>query len=480
MRTAMRWVLSVGAAVLSLACACARADLAGATVTGVLEFPDYVGNYFDPVMGYVPAGYGNSSGPTILLSATGGGNFAFLQGGGTVEDPGIDSWLAVFDGSQLTVTFRNQYYYGTLSGSTLIFRSVDFVGRSITRIGPDAFPSSGNGPMTATLVGDTISLSVAPQCGYCTWTPSVYSNTYALSPGTLLAGLTLKSALVAGCKSVSGTVRLSSPAPVGGVVVMLSDTLNAATTPVSLQIPEGSSSRSFTVKTAVVASSQSGTVNATLGGITTSQVLTVRPMGLSSLTLTPSAVVGGQPVIGKATLECKAGPGPITVDLASSNAAVAYPVAVDLVVPQGVRSQTFDVATNAVLAKSSTTIAGTANEITKSKTLTVAVAAAVSPTTLKFGSVVVGTTSGVLSTVLTNKGAVPYSILSLGLTGTSAKYFAQTNDCPATLEAGATCTIGVTFAPTVIGSKTAKLSIATTATATPLSVSVSGTGVSAP
>jgi hypothetical protein len=476
----MRSALSAGAAVLTLACACARADMVGATVAGILEFPDYVGNYFDPITGYVPAGFGNSSGPTIVLSGTGGGNFAFLQGGGTVEDPVVDSWLAEFDGPQLTVTFRNQYYNGTLSGSKLTFKSAAFVGRSITLIGSDAFPSSGNGPMTATLVGDTISLSVAPQCGYCYWTPFVYSNTYALSPGTLLAGLTLKSALVAGCKSVTGTVTLSNPAPVGGVVVMLSDTLDAATTPVSLKIPEGSASRSFTVKTAVVASTQSGTVSATLGGITTSQVLTVRPMGLSSLTLTPSTVVGGQPVIGKATLECKAGPGPITVDLASSNAAVANPVAVDLVVPQGVQSQTFDVATSAVLAKTSVAISGTANGITKSKTLTVTVAAAVSPTSLKFGSVVVGTTSGVLSTVLTNKGAVPYSITSLGLTGTSAKYFAQSNDCPATLDAGASCTIGVTFAPTVIGSKTAKLSIATTATATPLSVSVSGTGVSPP
>jgi len=477
MRTAMRWVLSVGAAVLSLACACARADLAGATVTGVLEFPDYVGNYFDPVMGYVPAGYGNSSGPTILLSATGGGNFAFLQGGGTVEDPGIDSWLAVFDGSQLTVTFRNQYYYGTLSGSTLTFKSDALVGRSITRIGPDAFPSSGNGPMTATLVGDTISLSVAPHCGYCLWTPSVYSNTYALPPGTLLAGLTLKSALVAGCKSVSGIVRLSSPAPVGGVVVTLSDTLNAATTPVSLQIPEGSTSRSFTVKTAVVASSQSGTVSATLGGTTSSAPLTVRPMGLTSLTLIPSTVVGGQASTGTATLECLAGPGPVTVDLSTSNAAVASPVAATVVIPQGLKSGTFTVATNPVLSKTNPMITGTASTTTKSRRLNVVPAAAVSPTRLAFGSVPVGQTSGAMVATLRNDGVVPFAVNSISLIGTYASWYSQTNNCPANLAAGASCTISVTFTPQAALSKSAKLSIATSATSTPLSVSLSGAGI---
>ena len=90
---------------------------------------------------------------------------------------------------------------------------------------------------------------------------------------------------------------------------------------------------------------------------------------------------------------------------------------------------------------------------------------------------VVNTTSPVLSATLSNKGTLPFSIISIGLTGTSAKYYAQTSDCPANLAAGATCTIGVTFTPTVTGSKSAKLTIATSATATPLSVSLSGTGI---
>jgi len=48
------------------------------------------------------------------------------------------------------------------------------------------------------------------------------------------------------------------------------------------------------------------------------------------------------------------------------------------------------------------------------------------------------------------------------------------------LDIGASCTIGVTFRPAFAAYKTAKLSIATSATATPLSVSLSGTGVLPP
>jgi hypothetical protein len=245
-------------------------------------------------------------------------------------------------------------------------------------------------------------------------------------------------------------------------------------------VPAGATSKKFSVKTVPVEVAESGAVSATLDGKTLTQDLTVRPIGLTSVRLTPTKVVGSQPATGKATLECDAAPGPITVDLSSDNAGVAYPVAASVVVPQGLKSADFDVATNTVLAKSSATIAGTANGIAKSKKLTVNVAAAVSPTRLGFGNQNVGTTSGPLNATLTNTGAVPISITGVSLTGTGASWFAQTNDCPASLASGASCTISVTFTPLSAASKSAKVSIATSATATPLSVSLSGTGMLPP
>jgi hypothetical protein len=299
-------------------------------------------------------------------------------------------------------------------------------------------------------------------------------------PVGILQSLTLGTAEVAGCKSLTAKVTLSGPAPPEGVVITLSDTMVAASTPATLKLLSGATTKKFTIKTTPVSVEEAGLVSATLGSETLSQPLTVRPMGLHSVTLTPTSVIGSQPVSGMAKLECNAGPGPITVDLSSNNAVVADPVAASLVVPQGLRSANFDVATNAVQTKSYATIAGTANGITKSKKLTVNVAAAVSPTSLKFGSVSVGQSSATLNATLTNRGTVPFSVNSISLTGTAASWFAQTNNCPASLEPGVACTVSVTFKPISAASKSAKLSIATGATATPLSVSLSGTGVLPP
>jgi len=51
-----------------------------------------------------------------------------------------------------------------------------------------------------------------------------------VASGQEITSLTLKQSLVAGCKSVAGTVTLSGPAPAEGLAIMLTDTLAAAST----------------------------------------------------------------------------------------------------------------------------------------------------------------------------------------------------------------------------------------------------------
>jgi hypothetical protein len=198
------------------------------------------------------------------------------------------------------------------------------------------------------------------------------SAVFGLGPGTLaLADLTLKKSETAGCLSVSGTVTLSEPAPSTGIVVSLSDTLAAALTPATVKVPAGATTKSFTIKTTPVAAAESGTVRATLGPVMRSQPLTVRPIGMLSVALTPTTVVGGLPVNGVAKLECKAGPGPIVVDLASTNPAVAHPTLASIVVPAGTQTGAFVVTTTPVATRTKPAIQATANGITKSKTLVV-------------------------------------------------------------------------------------------------------------
>jgi len=289
-------------------------------------------------------------------------------------------------------------------------------------------------------------------------------------------GFTLKSARIAGCKSVSGRVTLPAPAPVGGTLVSITDTLAAATTPLTLKIAAGASSRSFTVKTSAVAAEQSGTVSVTFDGTTLNQPLTLRPIGMRSIGLASNSIVGGAEVRGTASLECAAGPGPIEVVLTSTNTDVATPTTASVLVPVGSASASFTVATTPVFSAVKVGMAGAANGISKSRTLTVTSPAALAPKSLKFGSLLVGTTSAVQNATLSNIGTESFSITGIVLSGTSTNYFAQSHDCPEVLAAGASCTIGVTFTPTVTGSRSAKLVVSSSAS-NPVNVALSGNGV---
>ena len=292
-----------------------------------------------------------------------------------------------------------------------------------------------------------------------------------------LPSLALTQAIVAGCKNATGTVTIPRPAPPGGFVVHLSDTLGSASSPATATILAGATSTTFTIRTTPVDSSETGAIRAAFGSTTLSEQLTVRPIGMLYLTLSSTAAVGGSKVIGKARLDCKAAPGPIKVDLGSSNPAIASPVAASIVIPQGMQEETFDVTTSPVPDKTSVSIKATANGIAKSKKLTLNPSAAgpsasVSPTVLDFGRVP-GWRSHVLNVTVHNKGTVPISVTRITLTGRNSFEFAWVNRCPASLNAGASCTIGVWIEPWAQGSKSATLSIETTARSTPFTVSLS-------
>ena len=198
----------------------------------------------------------------------------------------------------------------------------------------------------------------------------ITSDMTSVTPSSVvLTAVTLKSSLVAGCKSVGGSVTISEPAPATGLVVYLSDTLAAATVPATVTVPAGATTKTFTVKSSYVAANQAGLVSATLGTATLSQPLTLRPVGMYLLSVVPSPVVGGLTATGTAKLECKAGPGPITVTLGSSNAVASVPGSISI--PAGVQSGTFQVTTTPVVATTRTTLSATANGITKTKTLSV-------------------------------------------------------------------------------------------------------------
>jgi hypothetical protein len=85
-------VLAVGA--LASVTIAAHADGTGTSVTGGLYFAGGSTNYFDPANGFVPAGYGNDAGTTVVIGP--GIEFGFADSANTDT--------ADFTGSTLTVT----------------------------------------------------------------------------------------------------------------------------------------------------------------------------------------------------------------------------------------------------------------------------------------------------------------------------------------------------------------------------------------
>ena len=84
--------------------------------------------------------------------------------------------------------------------------------------------------------------------------------------------------------------------------------------------------------------------------------------------------------------------------------------------------------------------------------------ASYSPAALNYGTVKVGT-SVTKNVVLKNDGTTVLTIDSIAITGADKGDYSQTNSCPSSLNAGASCLISVTFDPTTTGTRTAGLTV---------------------
>jgi hypothetical protein len=112
------------------------------------------------------------------------------------------------------------------------------------------------------------------------------------------------------------------------------------------------------------------------------------------------------------------------------------------------------------VALSGTGVAGTAS-------------ASLSPTSVSFGSQTVNTTSAGQNVTLSNTGTSSLSISSIS----ASTNFKQSNGCGSSLAAGASCSIAVTFAPTVTGTLSGTLSLSSSAGSK--TVALTGTGAAA-
>ncbi|MCM2327042.1 MAG: choice-of-anchor D domain-containing protein, partial [Lysobacter sp.] len=102
------------------------------------------------------------------------------------------------------------------------------------------------------------------------------------------------------------------------------------------------------------------------------------------------------------------------------------------------------------------------------------------PPSIAFPPQAVGTTSSPVQVTLSSAGTAPLAITSIG---TTLGDFGLSTNCPiapATLAAGSTCTITVTFAPLIEGSRIGTLTVASDAAQGTGSVALTGSGTPAP
>lgn len=99
-----------------------------------------------------------------------------------------------------------------------------------------------------------------------------------------------------------------------------------------------------------------------------------------------------------------------------------------------------------------------------------------SPTRLDFGNQPIGIATSPQTSTLMNTGNTTLMIASITITGANYIDFSQNNNCGTSVPAGGSCTINVTFKPSVLGSESAGVSISDNAAGSPQSLPLTGTG----
>ena len=191
------------------------------------------------------------------------------------------------------------------------------------------------------------------------------------------------------------------------------------------------------------------------GTTSPARVVTLTNVGTTSLTITSIAIAGANVGDFAQTHTC----GTSLAPAASCTISITFkPTAT------GARSAAVSITDNAAGSPQSLPLRG------------VGTTAKLSPTSLNFGSVAVGTTSPATIVTLTNVGTTSLTISSIAITGTNSGNFGQSNTCGTSLAVSASCTISVKFRPTATGARSAAISITDNAAGSPQNVALSGTG----
>ncbi len=204
--------------------------------------------------------------------------------------------------------------------------------------------------------------------------------------------------------------------------------------------------------------------NASTGSATPSQKVTVFNAGAAAATLGTISASSGFTVVNDPSKPCGT-----TLDLSTPIDANTWcQVDVSFTAPSnGITTGTLTIPSNQTGNPTVLQLVGStgANNVITPPTVT--------PTTLAFGSINVGSTTAAQTLTVTNPGASAITITSVA----ASSGFSQTNTCGTSLGAGASCTVSVKFSPVSGGFTTGSVAITNSGTQTPIGASLTGTGI---
>jgi hypothetical protein len=246
-----------------------------------------------------------------------------------------------------------------------------------------------------------------------------------------LLSLTLNPVGLIGGKSSVASATLNGLAPSSGLTIALSSNNPSIAAPAgNIVIAGGSLSGSVTITTQGVASNTPVTISATLGTVTKTATLTVKPATLLSVKLTPASLYGGATSTATVTLNGEAPAAGAVVTLASSNSSIAS-LPATITIPGGATSAAVTVQTQPVSPTTAVIISAVYAGLTRTGTLTVK-AAILSAITLSPTSVT-GGSSSTATVKLNNPAPAGGAVVAL----TSSNTAAATVPSSVTVPAGA-------------------------------------------
>src|SRR5207245_354121 len=271
--------------------------------------------------------------------------------------------------------------------------------------------------------------------------------------------------------------RTGSVAPGASCTISISFTpaATAATTatvtitysPPPRPLPSFPTRRSSDLPTATLSATSSAFGNQRVGTTSAAQNLTLTNNGGTPLNLISITITGAQAAdfAFAAGNTCPTGAGSVAPG-ASCTISISFTPAAT-----GARTATVTITDDAPGSPQSVSLAG----------MGIAPAVTLAPTNLAFGDQRLSTTSPAQTVTLTNSGTATLSITSIALAGSNPGDFAiaagTTCTNGATVVAGASCLINLTFTPTAASARTATVTITDDAASSPQSVSLAGTGI---